>query len=195
MKAQFRWQNFVKDNAADTGFDSLSASLLVSDLNLGSEVDSAQFIGELGVFKTAEKHAFSFGSTPDGGQVVATENHVQGWGYGWLTAAWQQQIVITERQVSSLLYGGFRQRNVDCHLVAIKVSIESRTYQRVDLDGTAVNEHRLKGLDAESVQGGRPVKQDRSLSNDFLQYVKYFRFGSLHQPPGALDVGGKTLRH
>ncbi|MBA7714059.1 hypothetical protein ES703_123073 [subsurface metagenome] len=84
---------------------------------------------------------------------------------------------------------------MNCHLVAIKISIESGAYQGVDLDGTAIDEYRLKGLDTESVQGGSPVKPYRSFLDDFLQYIIYLWLGSLHQPSSALNVGGKTLRH
>jgi hypothetical protein len=40
---------------------------------------------------------------------------------------------------------------VNRHLVTIKVSIEGGAYQGMNLDGTTINEHWLKGLDAKSV--------------------------------------------
>ena len=98
-----------------------------------------------------------------------------------------------EGQRSGLTDGGSGERDVDGHLVTVKVGIESRADQGVNLDGTAVNEYRFKGLDAEPVQGGRPVQPDRPLLDNFLQYVIHFRLGSLHQPPGTFDIGGQAL--
>ena len=55
--------------------------------------------------------------------------------------------------VSLSRHGG--QRDVDGHLVAIEVGVEGRTYQRMELDGAAFDQHRLEGLDAQTVKGGR----------------------------------------
>ncbi len=65
----------------------------------------------------------------------------------------------------------------------------------MNLDGTTIDEYRLEGLDAESVQGRSPVKQYWSLFDYLLQYVIYLWLGSLHQPSGTLDVGGKALHN
>jgi hypothetical protein len=82
---------------------------------------------------------------------------------------------------------------VNCHLVTIKVSVESSTYQGVDLDGTPINEYRLKGLEAKPVEGRGTVKQYRLLFDDLLEYVIYLRPCSFHQSSGTLNIVGKTL--
>jgi len=38
------------------------------------------------------------------------------------------------------------------HLVAIEVGVEGRADQRMNLDGLAFNEYRLKGLNAQAVK-------------------------------------------
>ncbi len=48
------------------------------------------------------------------------------------------------------LYG---QRQMNSHLVAVEVRVESGTYQRMQLDCLAFNQNGLKGLDTQSVQG------------------------------------------
>ena len=80
-------------------------------------------------------------------------------------------------------------------LVAIKISIECRTYQGVNLNGTAINEHWLERLDAEPVQSRSPVKQHRTLLDHLFEDVIYLRTGLLHQPPRTLNVVGKPLSH
>ena len=45
----------------------------------------------------------------------------------------------------------FRKGNVNRHLVAIKIGIESGTYQGMELDGATIDEYWLKGLNAKSV--------------------------------------------
>ncbi len=35
---------------------------------------------------------------------------------------------------------------MDCHLIAVKVRVESGADQRVQLDGIALNQYRLEGL-------------------------------------------------
>ena len=101
----------------------------------------------------------------------------------------------TNRQLSSFFDGCPGERNVNRHLVTIKVSVESGAHQRMNLYSTAINEYRLKSLNAEAVQGRCPVKPYRSLLGNFLQYVIYLRLGSLYQAPGTLNVRGKALCH
>jgi hypothetical protein len=51
------------------------------------------------------------------------------------------------------------QRHVHGHLVAVEVGVEGGADQRVQLDGLALDQHRLEGLDAEAVQRRRAVEQ------------------------------------
>ncbi len=57
------------------------------------------------------------------------------------------------------------------HLVTVKISVKSRADQGMNLNGTAIDEHRLKGLNTQSVECGRTIEQDRPLLNDFLKDV------------------------
>ena len=45
-----------------------------------------------------------------------------------------------------------RQRQVHGHLVTVEVRVERGADERVDLDGLALDQLRLEGLDAEAVQ-------------------------------------------
>lgn len=81
---------------------------------------------------------------------------------------------------------------MDSHLVAVEVGVEGRTYQRMQLDGLAFDQHRLERLDAQTVQGRRTVQQHRMLANHFFQDVPYFSFFALDQLLGGLDGGSQA---
>ena len=83
------------------------------------------------------------------------------------------------------------QRQVDGHLVAVEVGVERRADERVDLDGLALDEDGLEGLDTESVQRRRPVQEDRVLLDDLLEDVPHLRAPALDHALGRLDVLGQ----
>ena len=103
----------------------------------------------------------------------------------------RQDVVGAQHEHAALGLGLGRQRQVHGHLVAVEVGVEGGAHQRVDLDGLALDQDRLEGLDAEAVQGGRPVQQDRVLLDDLLQHVPDLRAAALHHPLGRLDVLGQ----
>jgi hypothetical protein len=43
----------------------------------------------------------------------------------------------------------------------------------VDLDGLALDQHRLEGLDAEAVKRWGPVQEDRVLLDDLFEHVPH----------------------
>ena len=77
------------------------------------------------------------------------------------------------------------------HLVAVEVGVEGGADQRVDLDGLALDQHGLEGLDAEAVQRGRPVQQHRVLLDGLLEHVPHLRAAPLDHALGRLDVLGQ----
>jgi hypothetical protein len=80
---------------------------------------------------------------------------------------------------------------VDGHLVAVEVGVEGRAHERVDLDGLALHEHRLEGLDTEAVKRRGPVQQNRVLLDDTLEDVPHLGTPPLDHPLGRLDVLGQ----
>ena len=73
------------------------------------------------------------------------------------------------------------------HLVTVEVGVEGGTDQRVQLDRLALDQHRLEGLDAKSMQGRRAVEQHRMLADDFLEDIPDFAFFLFDQLLGRLD--------
>ena len=83
------------------------------------------------------------------------------------------------------------QGQVHGHLVAVEVGVEGRADERVDLDGLALDEHGLEGLDAEAVQGGGTVEEHGVLLDDVLEDVPHLRATPLDHALGRLDVLGQ----
>ena len=81
------------------------------------------------------------------------------------------------------------------HLVAVEVGVERLTGQRVQLDGLALDEHGLEGLDAQAVQGGGTVEQHRVAGDDVLEDVPDLRALALDHALGRLDVLRVALGH
>src|ERR1035437_3301954 len=82
-----------------------------------------------------------------------------------------------------------RQRNVHRHLIAVEVGVKCGADQRVNLDGLAFHQHRLKSLNAEAVKGWRAIQQHRMVLNHLFQDVPYDGLLLLHHFLGLLDGG------
>src|SRR5579875_1399662 len=57
------------------------------------------------------------------------------------------------------------------HLIPVKVGIEGRADLRVQKDRIAIDEHRLKCLDAQPVQSRRAIEQYQAPAHDLLQNI------------------------
>ena len=74
------------------------------------------------------------------------------------------------------------------HLVTVEVGVEGRTHERVQLDGLALDELRLEGLDTETVQRRCTVQQHGVLGDDLLEHVPHLGTLTLDHALGGLDV-------
>ena len=83
---------------------------------------------------------------------------------------------------------------MNSHLVAVKVGIESRAHQWVQLNGFAFDQNRLKGLDAQTVQGRCAVEQHRVLFDDLFQDVPHHGRAGFNFFLGRFDGGGNAHR-
>ena len=57
------------------------------------------------------------------------------------------------------------------HLIAVEVGVKCRADERVDLDGLAFHQHRLKRLNTEAMEGRCAVQHNRMIFNHFFQNV------------------------
>ena len=125
---------------------------------------------------------------PGQGDVVEPENHVLGRHRDREPVRRQQDVLRREHQDPRLRLGLRAQGDVDRHLVAVEVRVERGAHQRVDLDGLALDQHRLEGLDAEPVQRRRAVQEHRVLLDHVLQHVPHLGPEPLDHLLGAPDV-------
>ena len=88
------------------------------------------------------------------GQVVGTDDHVLRWRDERTTVGGAQHVVGRQHQDASLGLRLGRQRQVNSHLVTVEVGVERGAHQWVNLDGLALDQHWLEGLDAKTVQRG-----------------------------------------
>ncbi len=124
-------------------------------------------------------------------QVVRTKDHVLSRLGNGPTRGRGEDVVRREHQDArlGLRLGG--QRHVNGHLVTVEVGVERLADEGVDLDGLAVDEDRLEGLDTQSVQRRRAVEQHRVFADDLFEDVPHHGLTPFDHALGALDV----LRH
>ena len=84
------------------------------------------------------------------GQVVGAEDHILRRDRDGLAVLRAQQVVGRQHQHTGLSLCLCRQRNVNCHLVAVKVGVERGAAQRMQLQRAALDQNRLKRLNAET---------------------------------------------
>ena len=65
----------------------------------------------------------------------------------------------------------------------------------MQLDGLALNQNRLKGLDTKSVKGRGTVKHYRVFLDNIFENIPYFRANLLYHSLGALDVVSILVLH
>ena len=127
------------------------------------------------------------------GHIVDAQHDVLGGHNDGLSMRWGEHIVCTHHEYPGLGLGLYRKRHVYCHLVAVKVCVVGHTDQWVQLDGLALYEHWLKGLDTQPVEGGGAVKHDGIFAHHLVQCIPHLRDLLFHQLLGALYGGDKAL--
>ncbi len=86
-----------------------------------------------------------------------------------------------------------RQWQVDRHLIAVEIGIEPFAHQRVNLDGIAFNQHRLKSLNTHAVKRGSAIQQNRVPFDDFLKNVPDFLITTFDHLLRGLDRVGQPV--
>ena len=104
----------------------------------------------------------------DLGEVVHTDDHVLRGDVDRLAGCRRAQVVRREHEHAGLDLSLAGQRHVDRHLVAVEVGVEGRADQRMQVDSLALDQHRLKGLDGQTVQGRCTVEQHDAAVDDLF---------------------------
>jgi len=79
------------------------------------------------------------------------------------------------------------------HLVTVEIRVESRTHQRMKLNGLAFNQHRFKRLNAQAMQRRCAVQDNRIFTHNLIQGIPDFGCFLFHHLLGAFHRGDISL--
>ena len=127
-------------------------------------------------------------------EVVGTQNHILRRHRDRAAVLRTQQVVGREHQDTGLGLRLGRQGHVNSHLVAVEVRVERGAVQRVELEGAALDQHRLERLNTETVERRRAVEHDGVILDDDIERVPDLGAALIDHLLGGLDVvGGAVL--
>jgi hypothetical protein len=141
----------------------------------------------------AEHHALALAAQALLGEVVAAQHDVLGGDHVGPAVGGVEDVLGGHHQDARLDLGHGAQGHVHGHLVAVEIGVEGGADQGVQPDGLTFHQHRLERLDAQAVQGGCPVEQDRVVLDHFIQHVPHFRDALFDHLLGLTDGGGVAL--
>ena len=196
--AQILRHGVVEDDAADGGVYQTGTLHAVDDhgaahLDGCVQGDDVLSVSHQSLVLIAEHLACALFVLTNGGQVVAAQDHILRRNGNRCAVRGLQQVAGSQHQHLGLAAGILAQGQMDCHLVAVEVGVECGTGQGVQLDGTALDQHGVERLDAQTVQGRCAVQQDGVALDDSLKAVPDLGLCALDHLAGRLDVVGNTL--
>ena len=159
------------------------------DLGLQVQIRT-RVVGVHGVVDVDEDTTLAGEAVASSGQVVQTDDHVLRRNRQRTTVSRRFDVVGREHQHAGLSLGLGSERHVHSHLVAVEVGVEGGADQRMQLDGLTLDEHGLKGLDTQAVQGRCAVQQHRVLGDDLFEHVPNVARATIDRAASRLDVGG-----
>ena len=112
-----------------------------------------------------------------------------------LAARGVEEIAAREHEGPALGLRGVGERHVDGHLVAVEVRVVRLADEGVELDGLALDEDGLEGLDAEAVQGRGAVEEDGVLLDHLVEDREDLGSLRLDEHLRLLDVVDDVLLH
>ena len=129
------------------------------------------------------------------GEIIIAQHHILRRANHRRAIRGLKQILGAKHQFPRFLDGLIAQGDMNGHLVAVKIGIEGRTHQGMNLNSLAFDQQRLKGLNAQPMQSWRPIEQHRPFLDDLLQHFPDFRPFAFNDALGALDVAGIGIMH
>ena len=190
--AQLLGQDLVEDEAAERAADEAVARDLHADLRL--QVEHLFLIREECLGDARERLALALCAGFQLREVVRAEHHVLRRDDDGLAVLRREDVVCGEHEDARLRLRLRRERQMDGHLVAVKVRVVCRTRERMQLQRTPLGEHRLKGLDAQTVQCRCTVEEHGMLLDDILKHVPDLGACALDHALCRLDVVGSAVR-
>ena len=163
-----------------------------ADAYAGVLRDAAFVESDDDLFGGIEAGAFTLDSLGVGGAarlrgIVETQNHVLRRHGDRGAVGRVEDVVGREHEDLRFEDGGVAERDVDSHLVAIEVGIETGTDERVETDGLAFDELGLEGLDAETVERRSTVEEDGMALEDVFEDFPNDGILAVNDTLGGLD--------
>ncbi len=195
-KAKILRNRLVEHQASEGGVDHAAVLFAVpvplrdADFDLGLQGDEVVCLCHVGLVDAAKAHALSGLSVTLLRDEVDAQDHILCRNRDGAAVGGLQQVVRGQEHEPALCLCLDGQRQMDSHLVAIEVGVECGAGQRMELDGLALDQNRLEGLDAQTVQGGCTVEHDGVLLDDILEDVPDHRVCLLDELLCVLDVLG-----
>ncbi len=193
------WQGFPKQQAARRGVHPLHVqlALIIGLQNAGDDLGVQRYI-------LVEQRLMHFGHIGEGhalarlvlklhGQIIKPKHHVLRRHDDRLAVGRGQDVVGRHHQHARFQLGLKAQRHVHGHLVTIEIGVERSADQRVELDGLALDQDRLKRLDAKPVQGRRAVEQHGMFADNLVEDIPNLLALLLDPLLGLLEGHRQTL--
>ena len=193
-KAQFRRDDFIEQNATHRRLDQFvflagaRTFAIQHQFDLGVQRNVAEVVRERHFIQRAENLALAFRAFLVHSEIVDAEHHVFGRLDNGFARRGLEQVMAGEHQAARLFFRRFGQRNVNRHLIAVKVGIERRADERVNLNRAAFNENHFESLNAQAVESRRAVEEHRMIFDDLFQDIPYLGARPIHQAFGAFDI-------
>ena len=189
----FAGDDFVDDDATDGGFDevtngeSVFVEVVDEYLDGGVHVDPLLIVGDDGFLGSVEGEAGSLGAGAELGDVVETEHHVLGGDGDGGAVGGVEDVVALEHQHLRLENGLVGEGKMDGHLVAVEVGVEGGAGEGVELDGFALDELGLEGLDGKTVERRGAVEEHGVAFHHEFEDVEDDGLTTVDNFLGALD--------
>ena len=114
-------------------------------------------VGGFNFFERAKHHVVALGVGHVHRKVVTAHHDVLRRADNRRSVRWAEDIVGTHHQCMRFNLGLDRQRQVNRHLVTVEISIEAFAHERMQRDGVALDQSRLKSLNTHTVQSGGTI--------------------------------------
>ena len=157
------------------------------DIALPTLVNAA-LIGVQGVSKAREDAPLTHDAILGRRQEVGAYDHVLRGNGEHLAGRGRAKVVDREHQHAGLGLRLGREGHVSRHLVAVEVCVEGRTDERMQVDGLAVHEDGLEGLDRQAVQRRCAVQEHQTPLDDLVEDIPDLGGTSIDGALGGLDV-------
>ena len=106
---------------------SIINGLIDPDFNLRLQIHLPCTIGSQDFIGVRKDHPLTLGINPVAGHVIQSKNNVLRWNDDRLTVGWRQHVIGRHHQSARFELCFERQRQVNSHLVTVKVGVVGRT--------------------------------------------------------------------